>query len=349
VNSFNSAATAYAVTGDPRYLRICVNGFDFLQATQCYATGGFGPDERLMPPDGSLGRSLELYAGHAEIPCGAWAAFKLSSYLIRFTGQARFGDWIETLLYNGIGAALPIEADGRAYYYGDYRISGSIKQHYWHQWPCCSGTYLQTVAAYHDVIYFQDAEGVMVNLFVPSELRWRHGAAEVLIRQETSYPDAETITIRVELAAPLRFALRVRLPQWAQRIEFTLNATPLSAPITPEGWALIDREWRPGDALLITLPMALRLAPIDAQHPNRAAVMYGPQVLAQDEACCRRPFALPDHRLLSERLARVGPDVCFRVINTAPERHTRHFRPLRSFPAYWPHWVYFDLDAPPLY
>ena len=39
-----------------------------------YATGGFGPDERLMSPDGALGRSLELYAGHAEIPCGSWAA-----------------------------------------------------------------------------------------------------------------------------------------------------------------------------------------------------------------------------------------------------------------------------------
>ena len=60
VNSFSSAAMAYAVTGEERYLRICVNAFDFLQRTQCYATGGFGPDERLMPPDGSLGRSLEL-------------------------------------------------------------------------------------------------------------------------------------------------------------------------------------------------------------------------------------------------------------------------------------------------
>ena len=44
VNSFSSAAMAYAVTGDERYLRICINAYDFLQRTQCYATGGFGPD-----------------------------------------------------------------------------------------------------------------------------------------------------------------------------------------------------------------------------------------------------------------------------------------------------------------
>ena len=104
---------AYAVNGDPRYLHICVNAYDFLQRTQCYATGGYGPDERFMGPDGRLGRSLELYAGHAEIPCGTWAAFKLSRYLMGFTGEARFGDWIETLSTTRIGAALPTEPDGR--------------------------------------------------------------------------------------------------------------------------------------------------------------------------------------------------------------------------------------------
>ncbi len=349
VNSFSSAAMAHAVTGDPRYLRICVNAYDFLQATQCYATGGYGPDERLMPADGSLGRSLELYAGHAEIPCGSWAAFKLSSYLIRFTGQARFGDWIETLLYNGIGAALPIEPDGRAYYYGDYRISGGTKQHYWHQWPCCSGSYLQTLAAYHDVIYFQDDAGLYVNLFVPSELRWSHKSGEALIRQETNYPEAESSTLRFELSGPMRLPLRIRIPAWCEGASFVLNSAPLEVDAKPGRWAVIEREWLTGDALTILLPMSLRLSAIDAQHPNRAAVLFGPQVLAQDEACCRRPFALPDHEALSARLVRSGPDLSFRILNTAPERHTRHLRPLRSFPAHWPHWVYFDLEAPPLY
>ena len=79
VNSFSSAAAAYLVTGEARYRQICVNGYDFVLATQCYATGGYGPDERLMPPDGSLGRSLDAFGYHAEIPCGSWAAFKLST------------------------------------------------------------------------------------------------------------------------------------------------------------------------------------------------------------------------------------------------------------------------------
>jgi hypothetical protein len=77
--------------------------------------------------------------------------------------------------------------------------------------------------------------------------------------------------------------------------------------------------------------------------------MYGPVVLAQDEACCRRPFALAPEADLSSRLVREGGGLRFRILNTAPERHTRYLQPFSDFPAFWPYWVYFDLDAPPLY
>ena len=87
---------------------IARNGYDYLQRHQCYATGGYGPNERYMAIDGALGKALETRSDTFETSCGAWAGFKLSSYLLQFTGEARYGDWIERLLYNAIGAALPI-------------------------------------------------------------------------------------------------------------------------------------------------------------------------------------------------------------------------------------------------
>jgi uncharacterized protein len=349
VNTFSSAAMAYAVGGDERYLRICVNAYDFLKRTQCYATGGFGPDERLMPPTGALGRSLELYGGHAEIPCGSWAAFKLSRYLMTFTGQARFGDWIETLLYNGIGAALPTEPDGRTYYYGDYRISGGIKQYYWHEWPCCSGTYLQTVSDYHNVIYFRDSLGLYVNLFVPSEVTWRQDAVPVVLRQETDYPETGNTMLSLAMERPVRFALRVRVPGWSTGVRVDVNGSPAGAAAEPGRWITIEREWHPGDRVTVTIPMALRMMPVDRQHPNRAAIMWGPVVLAQDEACCRRPLALERNEDLERRLVRDESALRFRITDVMPERHARFLQPFYTFPAFWPYWVYFDLDAPPLY
>jgi DUF1680 family protein len=349
VNTFSSAAMAYAVTGEPRYLRACANFYDFVRRTQCYATGGFGPDERLMPPDGSLGRSLDLYAGHAEIPCGTWAAFKLSRYLMGFTGEARFGDWIETLFYNGIGASLPTESDGRTFYYGDYRISGGIKQFYWHEWPCCSGTYWQTLADYHNVIYFRDAGGLYVNLLVPSEATWRQGGQEVRLRQETSYPDTDSSRLSLEMARPARFALSIRVPSWCEGFSVTVNDERVTVSAQPNMWATIERDWQPRDTVVVRVPMTLRMVPIDPQHPQRVAILYGPLVLAQDEACCRRPLALMHGEALASRLVREGPEPRFRITNTEPERHLRYLQPLHTLPAFWPYWVYFDLAEPPLY
>ncbi|MFI5011570.1 MAG: beta-L-arabinofuranosidase domain-containing protein [Hyphomicrobiales bacterium] len=349
VNSFSSAAAAYQVTGDERYLRICRNAYDFLQRTQVYATGGYGPDERLMRADGSLGRSLDCCGYHAEIPCGAWAAFKLSRYLMAFTGEARFGDWIETTLLNALAGCLPPQPDGKAFYYGDYRISGGTKQFYWHEWPCCSGTYIQLMAEYHNLIYFKDDAGIYVNLYMPSELHWRQGEHAVTLRQETAYPERPDSTVTLELAEPARFALRFRIPSWAKDASLSLNGAALEVEAKPGDWASLEREWAQGDRVTVNLPMALRVVPVDAQHPSRAAIVYGPVVLAQDEACCRRPLTMAPHTALEKRLVKEGERLSFRIINGVPERHTRYLLPLYDFPANWPYFVYFDLHAPTLY
>jgi uncharacterized protein len=344
VNSFSSAAMAYAATGEKRYLDICVNGHDFVQATQVYATGGYGPDERLMPPDGSLGRSLDCCAYHAEVPCGTWAGFKLSRYLMTFTGDARFGDWIETLLYNAIGAALPVQPDGKAFYYGDYRLFAGTKDYYWQEWPCCSGTYIQDVAEYHNLAYFHDDAGIYVNLYLPSELRW----GEVKVTQTTLYPEADSVDLTLDMTEAKRFALRLRRPGWTGQPVLTVNDEQLEFE-TVDNWIVADREWQPGDRIRLALQMSLRAKPVDKEHPDRIAILHGPLVLAQDEACCRRPFTIASNTALETRLLKDGNNPRFRITNAVPERHTRYLVPLYSLPKGWPYWIYFDVQAPTLY
>ena len=87
VNTLSSAAMAYRVSGNPLYLTAIMNAYRYLQQTQCFATGGYGPREKLLPPDGSLGASLEARTDTFETPCGSWAGFKLSRYLMSFTGE----------------------------------------------------------------------------------------------------------------------------------------------------------------------------------------------------------------------------------------------------------------------
>ncbi len=91
------------------------------------------------------------------------------------------------------------------------------------------------------------------------------------------------------------------------------------------------------------------MVPVDRHHPRRVAIKFGPTVLGQDEACCRRPLDLAPGAELSSRLVREGETLHFRILDTAPERHSRWLQPFSEFPAYWPYWIYFDLDAAPLY
>ncbi|MEZ5317150.1 MAG: glycoside hydrolase family 127 protein [Vicinamibacterales bacterium] len=358
-NAFSSAAMAYEVLGDVKYLTVARNGYDYLQRHQCYATGGYGPNERYMAPDGSLGRALETRSDTCETSCGAWAGFKLSRYLIQFTGEARYGDWIERLFYNAIGAALPVTAPGRNFYYSDYRVGGGMKVYNWDTYTCCSGTYLQNLAEYHNLIYFRDPQALYVNLFVPSEVVWRRDAGDVRVRQETAYPDGEVTTLTVTPAAPAAFAIRFRVPGWARGVAVRVNGDPVAVEAVPGRWAEVTREWRGGDRLEITLPLALRMEAVDAQHPDRVAVVRGPVVHVLEGAYHDPHFRLPltDAELTTWLVAEPGglprgewatglPErtwaTNFRVAPPDGSAVRLRFRPFYEIQENYPYFMYFD-------
>jgi len=345
VNTFSGAAMAYEVTGDSTYLRIIRNFYDFMQNTQCYATGGYGPNERFMTPDdGSLGRALETRSDTFETLCGSWAAFKLSRYLTRFTGEARYGDWIERLFYNGSGAALPLRPGGRNFYYSDYRTSGGIKTDYWENFTCCSGTYLQDMADYHNLIYYKDAAGLYVSLYVPSEVNW----GGVTLVQETGYPETETSTLTIGGTESASLALRLRVPGWSPDMSVTVNGKLSGVACKPGEWASIERTWSPGDRVEVRIPLRLRYQPVDRWHPRRVAIVRGPVVLALDYNYHAPAFELPKSEAdLAKWLEPDGSPVVFRV-NRPDGRPVRlRFRPFYQMAEDFPYLMYFDLDKEP--
>lgn len=343
VNSFCSAAMAHVVTGEMRYLKILRNAYEYVTRTQAYASGVFGPGEWTVPVDGTLGRALEIRSDSGEVPCGSWAGFKLSRYLICFTGEAKYGDWIETLMYNAIGAALPVQPDGRTYYYADYRLGAATKLYHWDEWPCCSGTFLQCIADYHNLIYFRNDRGLYVNLFVPSEVTWSAASGEVKVTQETRFPDTNEVRFKFEIPKPTKFAFHIRLPPWSKSIGISVNGNPLPVQKDPAGWACVERDWASGDELVLTLAPELVLVPVDNQHPNRVAIKYGPILLAQD-ARFTFPFVL-DGNGINSRLTRESAGLRFRVNDTAQRvQKIGDFQPLYEIPERVPYRVYFDLD-----
>ena len=156
VNSLSSAMQAYIATGSQKHLRAASNAFDMIMATQSFATGGWGPNESFSAPgSGKMYASLSGTHSSFETPCGSYAHFKLTRYLLRVTGDGRYGDSMERVLYNTVLGAKRLEPDGHAFYYSDYNVSGR-RVYFPDAWPCCSGTLPQVAADYRILTYFRD-------------------------------------------------------------------------------------------------------------------------------------------------------------------------------------------------
>jgi DUF1680 family protein len=203
---------------------------------------------------------------------------KLTRHLFAWSGDPRYADYYERALFNcRLGTQHP--ADGRLMYYfplapGFWKMYGSALDSFW----CCTGTGVEEFAKTADSIFFRDADGIFVNLFVPSEAHWP--ARGVRVRQETAFPAEPRTRLRITADRPADFTLRIRIPYWSTAGgSVAINGVPVPAFSTPGSYLLLRRTWATGDEVDVSVPMALHRAPMP-DDVRVQAMMYGPLVLA---------------------------------------------------------------------
>jgi DUF1680 family protein len=280
VNTLSSAMQAYLVLGDQQYLRAATNGMRMVQE-QSYATGGWGPNEAFVEPGkGLLAASLNDTRSSFETPCGVYGQFKITRYLLRTTRDSRYGDSMERVLYNTVAGAKPILADGTTFYYSDYNSNNGEKVYYKDKWPCCSGTFPQLTADYGISTYYPSADGIYVNLFIPSKVSWAQNKTQCTLTQQTSYPTSNTTELSFDLARPENFTVYLRIPAWADaKTRVSINGKRTETEVVPGKFLALSRSWKAGDRVEFEIGMPLRLEAIDPQNPNTVALVRGPIAL----------------------------------------------------------------------
>jgi hypothetical protein len=280
VNAMSSAMQAYLVLGSEKHLRAARNGFEFLRTTQSFATGGWGPNEDFREPGkGELGESLTKTHSGFETPCGSYAHFKITRYLARVTRDSRYGDSMERVLYNCILGALPIQQDGHGFYYSDYNHDGT-KVYHPYKWHCCTGTFSQVAADYGISSYFHDGQGIYVNLFVPSRVKWNRADGPVALVQKSNYPHTPATEIAIQTDKPAAFPVYLRIPSWSRaKTLVSVNGKRVADSVEPGKFARVDRTWKKGDRIEIEFDMPTTLEAVDPQHPNLVAPVHGPLAL----------------------------------------------------------------------
>ena len=296
VNALGSAMQAFFNDGNPMYLDVARNGITMVEA-QSYATGGWAPDELFEKPgSGKLLASLTGTHNSFETPCGTYAMLKLSRYLLQATRDGHYGDLMERVIFNSMFGALPLQPDGRTFYYAD--LNGDAKRVYSaHRWPCCAGTYTQVAADYGINSYLLDPDpnaGLWVNLYLPSTVRWQAGTSNLSLTQSGEYPLEDRVHFSLEADRPCSFALRLRIPAWCTSPSISVNGQRQTIE-RRLGFATVRRSWRDGDSIELSLPATLRWEAFPSgggQGPALAALCHGSLVLLPDHAASLRRDAL---------------------------------------------------------
>jgi DUF1680 family protein len=268
------AARRYELAGEERYQNIAGYFWDTVTSRRAYCTGGTSDDEGWHDAN-ALSKQL---GGYTHECCCTYNMLKLTRHLFGWTADPAYADYYERALFNGVlGTQHP--ADGQKLYYvamesGYWKLFGEPLHSFW----CCSGTGAESHAKFGDSIYFHDDDGIWVNLFIASEVEWPEQG--VTLVQETRFPEDDSTTFTVRCRKPVRMAVRVRVPYWATRGgNAELNGRTLEAFAAPGSYLVLDRTWRDGDRVKVTMPLGLHVCAMP-DDPTVQAFMYGPLVLA---------------------------------------------------------------------
>lgn len=283
------------VTGDATLIKAALNAWQDIVDHRLYVTGTTSQWEYFQADHDKRG-DVRAHVGETCVTT-TWIQFNLS--LLQLTGEARFADQLERTWYNHLAAAQHPQGEDWCYF---TPLEGRKQYDKWIS--CCHssgprGMALAPLAAYlHSHSKGQDT--LLVNTLETSRTTLMLGGQSVTVEQNSSFPYKGQTTLTLRMAKPAQFALKVRIPGWAQPM------TVANAKVH-DGWAeLPARTWKDGDVLPLKFTLGSRVHSGEYTHAGRAALAWGPFVLAYEDSA--NSTSLPgSHMLKLTREARLLP------------------------------------------
>lgn len=267
-------ARLYELTGDASYRSLSEFFWDRVVHHHSYVIGGNSDREHFGDPD----KLSDRVSPWTVETCNTHNMLKLARHMFAWHAAPAEADYYERALYNQILASQDPQTGMMAYHFplfgAHFRPYNTPRDSFW----CCTGTGVESHAKYGDSIYWRDADGLFVNLFIPSVLSWKEKG--LTLRQETRFPEADTTRLELTCQEPVAMTLRVRYPAWAERsVTVRVNGEPAEVAAKPGSYIALNRTWKSGDRVEVQVPFSLRTESMP-DNPNRLAILYGPLVLA---------------------------------------------------------------------
>lgn len=263
-----------------------------MTARRMYVTGGVGA----VAGDEKFGDDYVLPNNGYLETCAAVGAGFFHHRMNLDSGEARYADELERVLYNG--ALCGVSLAGNRYFYENPLEAGKNRLRWaWHSCPCCPPMFLKLMGAFPGYVYATDSGGLYVNLYAGSTVRTTVGGHGVALRQTTRYPWEGEVRLTVESDEPAEFDMNLRVPDWCEApaaredlytpagrpqsgaFEVTINRKSASPEIA-NGYAKLRHTWSRGDVIEVHMKMT----------PRRLAANAKVQAAAGKVALCRGPI-----------------------------------------------------------
>ncbi len=237
------------------------------------------------------GSSMEVWFGgqklqtlpitHYQETCVTATWIKLCQQLLRLTGDAKYADAIEQAFYNALLGAMKADGSDWAKYtpLAGQRLEGT--EQCGMGLNCCVASGPRGLFTFPLTTVMSSKEGLQVNFFAAGTYTLQTpGKQKIELIQATDYPVSGKIQMKVQLQNTENMAVMVRIPHWSQKSSLLVNGEAIGN-IVPGQYVKIERKWKTGDAIELTLDMRGRVLSL-GEFPKNIAIVRGPVVLSRD-------------------------------------------------------------------
>jgi DUF1680 family protein len=319
---YAGAADLYAETGDATLHTPLEHIWPKVVQQKMAITGGCGALFDGASPDAAkdqatITRTHQAYGRPYQLPhqaahnetCAAIGNLLWNWRMFLISGEARYLDVVELALYNSVLAGVSLEGSDFFYVNPLRRLGTAPCDLRWShdRAPffgsfCCPPNVARTVAEVGGYAYSVSEDALWVNLYNSSTLTTTlPGGHRVVLRQKTDYPWDGRIRLtfeEVDQALPLFvFALKLRIPGWAEHAAIQVNGEPVPGNSTPGTYTEIGRAWRKGDVVELNLPLPSQLMeahPLVEEASGQVAVRRGPLIYCLESADLPQDISVTD-------------------------------------------------------
>lgn len=293
---YTAMADLAAEYEDEKLITACKALWNSITKRRMYITGGIGST-----------RHGEAFTFDYDLPndtayqetCASIGLIFFAHRMLKLEPSGCYADVLEKALYNSVISGMG--QDGRSFFYVNplevlpeasekdpgKRHVKPVRQK-WYGCACCPPNVTRLLASLGSYIYTNNGSTVYTHLYIGGEAKLKVGGGEVSLSQQTSYPWTGDIKILLHQTPGSAFTMGLRIPGWCRKAILHVNGDTVGiTDVIHNGYALINRLWKAGDVIELSLDMPVELIeanPLVRVNAGKAAIQRGPLVYCLEEA-----------------------------------------------------------------